>query len=134
YYSSSVDEGGKSGSAARLQEASQRFEQRIMENSLDAICASDAEGRFLQISVACKKIWGYTPEEMIGRKSVEFVVEEDRARTLECLGTIMSGKPTHDFRNRIRRKDGTIAHLRWSAVWSETDKLVFSVARDVTES
>ena len=133
-YSSDENESGKSKRALRLQEAAQRFEERIMENSLDAICAHDAGGRFLQISTACKKIWGYSPEEMIGRKIIDFVVEEDRSRTVEGMEAVLAGKPTHDFRNRIHRKDGTIAHLRWSSVWSETDQIIFSVARDVTES
>jgi PAS domain-containing protein len=40
--------------------------REIMENSIDVICTFDAEGRFLQVSRACERLWGYSPEELIG--------------------------------------------------------------------
>ncbi len=41
--------------------------QQIMDNSLDVICTFDAESRFIQVSAACQALWGYWPEELIGR-------------------------------------------------------------------
>ncbi len=41
----------------------------------------DAEGRFIQMSAACQRIWGYLPEEMIGRQYFDFVHPEDHSKT-----------------------------------------------------
>lgn len=45
----------------------------------------------------------------------------------------MSGKAVTDFENRYLRKDGSLVHIMWSASWSESDKMIFAVARDITE-
>lgn len=100
---------------------------------LDAICVVDTEGRFVFVSAACERIFGYTPEEMIGRAMIEMVVPEDRARTLQAANEIMSGHLKPYFENRYVRKDGQVVHIMWSARWSETDQLRIAVARDITE-
>ncbi len=100
---------------------------------LDAICVVDPEGRFVFVSAACERIFGYTPEEMIGRVMIEMVAPEDRARTLQAANEIMSGQPKPHFENRYIRKDGQVVHIMWSARWSEADQLRVAVARDITE-
>ncbi len=111
-----------------------RAMQAVMEHSLDAICTFDAEGRFVQVSAGCEKIWGYTADELIGSSYLDWVVEEDWERTRHVATEIMGGQATRNFENRYRRKDGTIATVMWSANWSEADRSMFCVARDVTES
>jgi diguanylate cyclase (GGDEF)-like protein/PAS domain S-box-containing protein len=100
---------------------------------LDAICVVDAEGRFVFVSAASERIFGYTPEEMIGTSMIGMVAPEDRARTLQAAKEIMSGHPKPHFENRYIRKDGKVVHIMWSARWSETDQLRIAVARDITE-
>ncbi|WP_137886646.1 diguanylate cyclase domain-containing protein [Pseudomonas sp. 2FE] len=100
---------------------------------LDAICVVDVEGRFVFVSAACERIFGYTPEEMIGRAMIEMVVPEDRARTLQAANEIMSGQPKPHFENSYLRKDGQVVHIMWSARWSEADQLRVAVARDITK-
>ncbi len=100
---------------------------------LDAVCVVDAEGRFVFVSAACERIFGYTAEEMIGRPMIDMVAPEDRARTLQAAQEIMSGRPNFHFENRYVRKDGRLVHIMWSARWSETDRVRIAVARDITE-
>jgi diguanylate cyclase (GGDEF)-like protein/PAS domain S-box-containing protein len=100
---------------------------------LDAICVVDAEGRFVFVSAASERIFGYRPEEMIGKQMIEMVVPEDRARTLSAASQIMSGHEQLNFENRYLRKDGKVVHILWSARWSEDDRLRIAVARDVTK-
>jgi len=38
-----------------------------------------------------------------------------------------------DFVNRLTKKDGTLVDVLWSASWSESDKIMFCVAHDVTD-
>ncbi|MBI3145117.1 MAG: diguanylate cyclase [Pseudogulbenkiania sp.] len=100
---------------------------------LDAICVVDAEGRFVFVSAACERIFGYTPEEMIGKAMIEMVLPADRERTLQAAKQIMSGHPEPHFENRYVRKDGQVVHIMWSARWSEADQLRIAVAHDITE-
>ncbi|GAA3546354.1 GGDEF domain-containing protein [Zobellella aerophila] len=103
-----------------------------MELLLDAICVVNKEGHFVYVSAACERIFGYTPEEMIGRPMIELVFPEDRERTLQTVDEIISGEPQPHFENRYVRKDGQVVNIMWSARWSETDQLRIAVARDIT--
>ncbi|MDO8893263.1 MAG: diguanylate cyclase [Sulfurimicrobium sp.] len=100
---------------------------------LDAVCVVDTRGCFVFVSAAGERIFGYPPEEMIGKPVIGFVFPEDRERTLQAIGEIVAGQAFPHFENRYVRKDGQVVHLMWSARWSETDQVRVAVARDVTE-
>ncbi|MBU1310260.1 MAG: diguanylate cyclase [Gammaproteobacteria bacterium] len=101
---------------------------------LDAICVVDKFGRFEFVSAGAERIFGYTPEEMLGRPMIELVHPDDRQRTLKAAAEINAGVVKIDFENRYIRKDGQIVHLLWSARWSATDKRRVAVARDISRS
>ncbi|WP_116475164.1 sensor domain-containing protein [Zobellella maritima] len=105
---------------------------KYMDLLLDAICVVDKEGRFVYVSAAGERIFGYSPEEMIGRPMIELVFPEDRERTLQAVDEIISGEPQPHFENRYVRKDGQVVNIMWSARWSEADQLRIAVARDIT--
>ncbi|MGE8146842.1 diguanylate cyclase domain-containing protein [Pseudomonas frederiksbergensis] len=100
---------------------------------LDAVCAVDKQGRFVFVSAACERIFGYTPEELVGQPMIDLVHPADRQRTLDAAREIMGGEPKLNFENRYLRKDGGVVHILWSARWSEVDQLRIAVARDITE-
>ncbi|WP_077045876.1 bifunctional diguanylate cyclase/phosphodiesterase [Pseudomonas sp. KK4] len=100
---------------------------------LDAVCAVDKQGRFVFVSAACERIFGYTPDELIGRQMIDLVHPADRQRTLDAAREIMDGEPKLNFENRYLCKDGRVVNILWSARWSEVDQLRIAVARDITE-
>ncbi|WP_225737251.1 GGDEF domain-containing protein [Dyella acidiphila] len=104
-----------------------------MDLLLDAICVVDTQGRYVYVSAAYERIFGYAPEEVLGRPMIELVHPEDRARTLQMADQIMSGQPNPSFQNRYIRKDGRVVHIMWSARWSEADQVRIAVAHDITE-
>lgn len=107
--------------------------QKIMDLSLDVICTFDENGRFIEVSKACKDLFGYDPEELMGKQFIDLVVREDRARTEEAFNEVKTGKIALNFENRYIRKDeGTITVL-WSARWDMHEKILYAVARDITE-
>lgn len=106
---------------------------KVMDLLLDAICVVDVSGRFVFVSAAFERIFGYTPEEIIGQPMIELVHPADRERTLQAANEIMAGQPKPHFENRYVRKDGRVIHIMWSARWSEADGLRIAVARDITE-
>ncbi|WP_332813303.1 PAS domain S-box protein [Ramlibacter sp.] len=106
--------------------------QHLTDLLLDAICVVDPDGRFLAIRGACEAIFGYRPEEMIGKPMIHFVYEPDRPRTLQAVARIMDGYLQRHFENRYVRKDGRLVHIMWSARWVPQDGVRIAVARDVT--
>ena len=114
-------------------EIAMQANQLIMNNSQDVICTIDDTGRFLTINAACQDLWGYAPSELIGRPYIDLVHPDDRPKTNEADASVRQDGKLTDFVNRYVRKDGTIVDVLWSASWSETDKIFFCVAHDVTE-
>jgi diguanylate cyclase (GGDEF)-like protein/PAS domain S-box-containing protein len=104
-----------------------------MDLLLDAICVVDAAGRFVYISGACEKIFGYKPSELIGTEMMDLVHPDDRETTLATSREVMLGILTNHFENRYIRKDGSVAHIMWSANWPEDAQWRVAVAHDVTE-
>ena len=105
----------------------------VMDLLLDAICIVDADGRFVFVSAAAERIFGYPPEEMVGQPMIDFVFAEDRESTLRAAAGVSAGNPLPYFENRYVRKDGSIVHIMWSAHWSNTHQMRVGVARDITE-
>ena len=105
----------------------------ILDLLLDAVCVVNANGRFVFVSASFETIFGYSPEEVVGKDMIDFVLPEDRAKTLQTVHQIMSDRPQINFENRYLRKDGQVAHVMWSARWSEADQVRIAVARDVTQ-
>jgi diguanylate cyclase (GGDEF)-like protein/PAS domain S-box-containing protein len=105
---------------------------KIMDLLWDAICVVDVEGRYVFVSAAYERIFGYKPEEVTGLRMIDLVHPDDREATLEVAAAIMAGHPQSHFQNRYLRKDGTVVHIMWSARWSDTDQVRIAVARDIT--
>lgn len=105
----------------------------VMDLLLDAICVVSRDGRFVGVSSACERIFGYLPDEMIGRAMIDLVFPDDRDRTLQAARDIMDGVDMLCFENRYVRKDGQTVHILWSARWSEADQVRVAVAHDITE-
>lgn len=104
----------------------------LMALVLDAVCVVSESGVFLTVTGACERIFGYAPEEFIGRQMLDFVYEPDRAATLGAVGRLMKGSLQYDFENRYVRKDGRVVRIMWSARWYPEKKVRVAVARDVT--
>jgi PAS domain S-box-containing protein len=107
--------------------------QTVFDQSLDVICMVDDQGRIANVSPRAESLWGYAPEEMIGRQSIDFVHPDDRAATLAAAVEVHSGRSTTGLANRYIHKDGTPISMMWSAVWSQAHALTFCIGRDMRE-
>ncbi len=106
---------------------------RILDSSLDVICAVDEKGRFLQVSAACESIWGYKAEELIGQVQMDYVYRDDLESTRKMSASVKGGVNITNFENRFIRKDGSLVTIVWSARWDPEDKIRYAVARDATD-
>ena len=106
---------------------------KIMDYSQDVICSFNDQGEFIQVSAASESIWGYKPEEVIGKKFTDFITRNDIENTTDLISLMQGGESVStNFENRFRRKDGTHVFLEWSAYWYEKERIAFCVARDIT--
>ncbi|MGE3982074.1 MAG: PAS domain S-box protein [Candidatus Omnitrophota bacterium] len=102
--------------------------------SIDLLCLASLDGFFIDVNPAFVKTLGYSKEELLSVRFIEFVHEDDRQSTMDELKKLSQGKETLYFENRYRCKDGKFKWLGWTcpAPKSQTG-LLYAVARDLTK-
>ena len=106
----------------------------VLDSSLDLICTINEKMEFETVNKASINLLGYRPEELIGRKYIDFVHKEDIIRTLEVERKIYNGSPEYHFENCYVHKSGKHVYLLWSVIWDYNLELMYCVAKDMTES
>lgn len=105
----------------------------VIDLLLDAVCVVDERNNLVYASAACEQIFGYTPEEMVGRNILDMVHPDDLSKTRESAVEVMAGRLHKHFENRYIRKNGEVVHVMWSARRADQHGLRVGVARDITE-
>ena len=105
---------------------------KLLDLLLDVVCVVNKEGRFLSVSAASERVFGYTPQELIGRTTFELIHPDDREATRQIVERITAGQPSSDHENRYIHKQGHIVHIMWSTQWFAAEQVRVGVARDIT--
>lgn len=127
YYEKTREEQRQSESRFRL----------LAENSTDMISRHNPEGIYLYVSPACQRLFGYEPEELLGRSAFDFVHPEDKDSINKTLKTILSQPITTTSTFRFLQKDGsytwceTTSHAIINSMTGETTEIHAST-RDIT--
>jgi len=98
-----------------------RERDQVWNNSLDLLAVLSADGVFRSVSPSWTELLGYQPEELIGHRPAEFLVEG---------GPDVDGLTLTNFENRYRHKDGGQRWIAWRTLL-EGDR-VYAYGRDVT--
>jgi PAS domain S-box-containing protein len=102
----------------KLYEESKRREdlyRSLLNSSVDAIVIYDMEGRAKYVNPAFTRIFGWTMEEVEGKK-IPFLPESERESTMAIIyGLIRDGTPTSGFETRRYTKDGRLLDVSISA-------------------
>ena len=105
---------------AALAESEARY-RMLAESTSDAITVLDLDFRRTYASPACRKMFGYEPEEMLGREPAATAHPDDRDEVYARLRRLAAGEAEGErVVNRIRHKQGRL-------VWVEAG---FSLVRD----
>ncbi len=93
---------------------SEKMYRLLAENSFDLICIHNADGSLEFVSPSIKRLLGYEPTELVGRKPYEFIHTDDR----DIIRSLNLSKPNHPSiqhpsQYRLQHKNG-------SSVWVET--------------
>jgi len=96
----------------RLLKSEQRY-KKIVDVTHDLIWNADKEGRITFINDACKSIYGFSPEEMIGKKLSDFVAKDQYERSLETFQEKLKlGQTSVEFEYEITHLDGHKVYFR----------------------
>lgn len=118
----------------RALKAAREMEHRFFAESVDLLCFLDFNGHFKRLNPAWETTLGYTREELMSKPFIEFVHPDDRERTLKQNASVRAGGRALSFENRYMCKDGSFRWLRWNAAPDAPERVIYSVARDVTDS
>jgi two-component system CheB/CheR fusion protein len=118
------------------EEASRRL-AAIIESSDDAIISKDLNGRITSWNSAAQQLFGYTPEEIIG-KSVTTLIPVDRHHEEPIiLERIRRGERIDHYETVRRRKDGTLLNISVTVSPLKDDSGTVigasKIARDITD-
>jgi PAS domain S-box-containing protein len=94
------------------QKKSEKRFRDLFESLIDVSYRTDSEGNFIVISPSSEKIFGYRPEEVLGRQLSNFY--RDPARRDDFMAQIRRDGHVENFEAEIRKKDG-------SFVWVSTN-------------
>ena len=79
----------------------------LIENSPDAISLIDTDGEILYESASTTRLFGYQPEELLGRNCLELIHPEDRDHSRRALQDVLDKPPGPcQWDARVRCKDG----------------------------
>jgi PAS domain S-box-containing protein len=109
-------------------------DDRFFAKSIDMLCVLDFNGYFKRLNPAWERTLGFSRGELTSRPFIEFVHPDDRARTLAQNAQVRGGGQALGFENRYLCKDGSFRWFRWNAAPDSPERVIYSVARDVTTS
>jgi PAS domain S-box-containing protein len=118
----------------KMAEIPQFLQDRFFDLSIDMLCIAHFSGHFLKLNSAWERTLGFTREELQATRMFEFVHPDDRERTLEQNRIVRSGGQALGFENRYISKAGSYRWFRWNATADIEHQLIYSLARDITES
>lgn len=102
----------------------------LFEASIDVLCVISFKGFFKRVNPALARLLGYSEQELLAHKCIDFVHPDDRERTMKHVFAQLYENNRERIENRYVRKDGSIVLLSWTMSPSGRD--ILGVARDVT--
>jgi PAS domain S-box-containing protein len=106
---------------------------RFMDLSVDMFCVTGFDGFFKNLNPSWHRVLGFTTEELLQKPYVEFIHPDNRQATVAEIGRLENGEAALYFENRYLCKDGSYKWLSWNAVSVPERRVIYAVARDITE-
>ena len=118
-----------------LRQSERRF-RALVEGAPDVITILDGDGVIQYSSPAVEHVLGYQPEELCGRRGLDFVHPDDYDTAAAVLGALRDHAGRMPLECRCRRKDGGWVHADATCTNLLADPTVAGIVinwRDVTE-
>src|SRR5882762_8266210 len=106
---------------------------RFINLSIDMFCIAGFDGFFKTVNPSWEKVLGFTAQELMARPYLELIHPEDLSATTAEAERLQNREVVFAFENRYLCKDGSYKWLSWNAVSMPERKVIYAVARDITE-
>ena len=110
----------------------QNFEH-FFDVSQDLFCIVGYDGYFKKINNAVSNLLEYTTEELLAEPVNHFVYSTDKEKTSLARKNLRDRVPLFSFENRYQTKSGRIVWLLWTSIPIEDEKLIYAVAKNITD-
>jgi PAS domain S-box-containing protein len=125
----------------RMEEALRESEAQfraLIQNALDLVMVTEADGTIRYISPSAKRVLGYLPEELIGTNTADYIHPDDVEKAFGEFAEALSKPGVHSVavETRVRHKDGSWRWLEGIANNMLNDRTTRGVVfnhRDVTD-
>ncbi|MCC7529673.1 MAG: HAMP domain-containing histidine kinase [Candidatus Melainabacteria bacterium] len=108
----------------------------VLDKAADVLCSIDSNMRFNNVGEACRKVWQYEPDELLGLSFLTLLtddtIERTRAaflRTEEGSGVSTEGR----VENVVKCRGGAQKNFIWTVKWAHEKREYFCVVHDVSE-
>jgi len=130
-----ADHGRLREQVAQLERDLARFRSIIEDTDL-LVAEVDADGLFTYVNPTARQVFGYAPEECIGRSALEFIHPEDLERTRQAFADwAQRHERTVTIENRVVHRNGSVSYKLWSNTLHYDDQgriqRVTSIAHDI---
>lgn len=98
----------------KLRESEEKY-RHLVERISDVIYTIDTSGELTYVSPAVESLLGYSPEEMEGRRFVEFIAPEDTQSSTERFQQLSTGVEPGPNQYRLVTKVGEVRWIRTSS-------------------
>jgi PAS domain S-box-containing protein len=136
--SSAVDITARKRAEEALRESEERF-RLLAEDSIDVITRVSTDSIMLYVSPASRELYGYDPEEMVGRSAWDFIHPEDHAAVRQASRAVrVPSGHDHAVEYRARRRDGSYVWVEskvrtlWDPMTGQAAEF-HNTARDISE-
>ena len=108
----------------------------IVESSNDAIISKDLTGTVMSWNSAAERMFGFTPDEMVGHSIMAIIPEGRKEEERFILGQIAKGDRIEHYETVRRRKDSRLIHVSLTISPIRVDGVIVGaskIARDISE-
>ncbi len=119
---------------AALRESEARFNTAFRFMPVGAGITTLSDGRLLAVNKHFGEVFGYSPDELLGRTTSELGIWVDPKDRDHIVSMLKMGQPVHAYECQIRRKDGSVGWASYSGdlVVLNGEKYLLSGAVDIT--
>lgn len=92
------------------------------------------DGRMIEFNDVLLEIIGFERSDIVGKTSSELAIWDDLTERADIFARLRAGETVRDLATRIRRKDGGVRHVLFSATQCQVrgERLMIGTLRDVT--
>ena len=113
--------------------SNRELEGRFFDLSIDLLCVLDFSGHFKRLNQAWETTLGFSRDELMTKRFIDFVHPDDRDRTLQQNRQVRGGGQARLFENRYLCKDGSYRWLLWNSTPDDDRGVIYGVGRDITD-